>query len=76
MGLPNILLRLSIQTLCDEAGTSGVIDDNSDQLQNFCNIIENLLCHRYRGIFNFFYFDLECFEFFNISLQLIPTDFT
>ncbi|KAL5250734.1 hypothetical protein ACHWQZ_G016461 [Mnemiopsis leidyi] len=40
--------RLSIQTLCDEAGTSGVIDDNSDQLQNFCNIIENLLCHRYR----------------------------
>jgi len=40
--------RLSIQTLCDEAGASGVIDDNSDQLLNFCNIIENLLCHRYR----------------------------
>jgi len=39
--------RLSIQTLCDEAGTSGVIDDNSDYLHNFCNIIENLLCHRY-----------------------------
>ncbi|XP_063687813.1 RUN domain-containing protein 3A-like [Bolinopsis microptera] len=39
--------RLSIQTLCDEAGTSGVIDDNSDYLLNFCNIIENLLCHRY-----------------------------
>lgn len=41
--------RLSIQTLCDEAGSSGVIDDNSDQLLNFCNIIESLLCHRYRA---------------------------
>lgn len=41
---------MSIQTLCDEAGTSGVIDDNCEQLQNFCNIIETLLCHRYRGM--------------------------
>ena len=45
--------RLSIQTLCDEAGTSGVIDDNSDHLINFCNVIENLLCHRYRGKLSF-----------------------
>ena len=47
--LTTTFLRLSIQTLCDEAGTSGVIDDNSDYLHNFCNIIENLLCHRYHG---------------------------
>lgn len=41
--------RLCIQTLCDEAGTQGVVEDASSTLNNFCNVLEHIFCHGLKG---------------------------
>jgi len=41
--------RLCIQTLCDEAGTQGVVEDASATLNNFCNVLEHIFCHGLKG---------------------------
>lgn len=40
--------RLCIQTICDESSNCGVIDDNSETLNNLCTIIESILCHGFK----------------------------
>lgn len=41
--------RLCIQTLCDESGTHGVVEDASSTLNNFCNVLEHIFCHGLKG---------------------------